>query len=91
MGKRSGRFILEKALEIMRAMAEGMTAEQQLLVSRLCRGYTTADYRHRDNIVDVGLRSGGSRQMESNTFWEVLGVDAQSPITAVDVLAPINH
>ena len=75
LGKRSGKFLLSLASDILQYVAAGLSGDERVCMSRLCRGYTTQDYKifkARDTGIEIGLSDGGSHVVSSNSFWSLL-------------------
>lgn len=86
VGKRGPEYLLDRGFEILQATQGGVDEDQQAMISRFIRGYTTQDYQSRDTLVSIGFTLGGNRDVDSNVIWQILAVADDSPITAMDVL-----
>ena len=72
MGKRSGTFPLEKAAEIMDYMTVGLVQAEEIVVSRIVRGFTSSDYEDATAMLEINLTNGGVAQVPAAAYWSVL-------------------
>ena len=67
-------------------VSEDISEEAQLLVSRICRGYTGSELQHPTDLIVVEKSDGTSEEVPFEGLYDLLDIAEALPIYSTDLL-----